>query len=600
MSFPSAMPAPRLPDPMAAPPLRWGVIGTGWIAERFAGSLAATPDSGWSRSGPARWPRPRTSRIASAIGRAHGSYADLVADPEVDVVYVATPHNFHHPHALLALDAGKHVLVEKPLALNAAQASEIAARASARGVFCAEAMWTFFLPRYDVIRQLLDDGVLGDVRTVLADHGEWFPDTHRILRHDLAGGALLDLGTYPLALASWVLGAPEEVHAIGQDVPGGEVHGQVSTLLQHDGGAQSVINTTVMADTPNGAVLAGTGATLVLEPPFYQPGDLVLTTAGKGSTLRWTEPAIGHEALYVTAVEAGPADRGGRHHHPAPPARRLRRDPRAGGRHPPPDRRHVRRGNRTGGARMTVPTIPLNTGGSLPQIGLGTARVTDQDEARRIVLEALEVGYRHVRTRPQSTTTRSGSDAGSPNPDYRGTTCSSPRSCAAPSRARTPGRRCGRALIGSGSITSISTSSTGHSPGSTASSSRWKIMEELRDRGPDEGYRGVELPARAPRPAGGGVVDCACRQPDRAAPAGAAAGPARRRRPSRHRRQSRGRRWRRATSWRNRCLPTSGGSMGSRRRRWCCAGTCSRASWQSQRPRTSTGFAQTWTCSTSR
>ena len=302
--LPTAMPAPRLPDPMAAPPLRWGVIGTGWIAERFAGSLA--------RNTRQRVVAVGSRSIASAtdfadrveIGRAHGSYEDLVADPEVDIVYIATPHNLHYPHALLALDAGRHLLVEKPLALNAAQASEIAARASAGGVFCAEALWTFFLPRYDVIRQLLDDDVLGGVRTVLADHGEWFPDTHRILRHDLAGGALLDLGTYPLALASWVLGPPEEVNAIGQDVPGGEVHGQVSTLLRHVGGAQSVINTTVMADTPNGAVLAGTGATLVLEPPFYQPGDLVLTSAGKDSTLRWTEPAIGHDALYVTAVEA--------------------------------------------------------------------------------------------------------------------------------------------------------------------------------------------------------------------------------------------------------------------------------------------------------
>ena len=92
--------------------------------------------------------------------------------------------------------------MEKPIALNAAEATEIAERAAAPGVYCAEALWTFYLPSYDIIQQLLDDGVLGDVRTVLADHGEWFPDTHRILRHDLAGGALLDLGTYPLALAS--------------------------------------------------------------------------------------------------------------------------------------------------------------------------------------------------------------------------------------------------------------------------------------------------------------------------------------------------------------------------------------------------------------
>jgi predicted dehydrogenase len=237
------------------------------------------------------------------IERAHGSYADLVADPEVDVVYVGTPHNFHHRHALLALNAGKNVLVEKPIALNAAEASEIAERAVERGVFCAEALWTFFLPRYDVVRQLLDDGVLGDVRTLLADHGEWFPDTHRIMRHDLAGGALLDLGTYPLALAAWALGLPEQVVAIGQDVPGGEVHGQVSAVLRHPGGAQSAINTTIMADTPNRAVLAGTRATLVVEGPFFAPGDLTVVSAGKESTLRWSELAVGHEALYFPAAE---------------------------------------------------------------------------------------------------------------------------------------------------------------------------------------------------------------------------------------------------------------------------------------------------------
>jgi predicted dehydrogenase len=265
------MPASRLPDPMAAAPLRWGVLGTGWIAEKFTGSLRRNTRQEVVAAGSRSVASAKEFAERVGIGRAHGSYADLVADPWVDVVYVATPHNFHHAHALLALDAGKHVLVEKPIGLNAVEAASIATRAAERGVFCAEAMWTFFLPRYDVIRQLRDDGVLGDVRTVLADHGEWFPDTHRILRHDLAGGALLDLGTYPVALASWVLGEPEQVLAIGQDVPGGEVHGQVSAVLRHAGGAQAALNTTVMADTPNRAVLAGTGATLVVETPFFAP-----------------------------------------------------------------------------------------------------------------------------------------------------------------------------------------------------------------------------------------------------------------------------------------------------------------------------------------
>ena len=304
MTFPSVVPASRVPDPMAAPTLRWGILGTGWIAERFTGALRRSTRQQVVAVGSRSMASAKDFAEQVGVGRAHGSYADLVADPEVDVVYVATPHNHHRPHALLALDAGKHVLVEKPIGLSAAEAQEVAARAAERGVFCAEAMWTFFLPRYDVVRQLLDDGVLGDVRTVLADHGEWFPDTHRILRHDLAGGALLDLGTYPVALANWVLGEPEQVVAVGQDVPGGEVHGQVSAVLRHGGGNQSVINTTVLADTPNRAVLAGDRATLVVEGPFFAPGDLVLTSAGKESTLHWSEPAVGHDALYVTAAEA--------------------------------------------------------------------------------------------------------------------------------------------------------------------------------------------------------------------------------------------------------------------------------------------------------
>jgi predicted dehydrogenase len=289
---------------MAAPPLRWGVLGTGWIAERFTSALHRDTRQQVIAVGSRSFTSAKDFADKVGVGRAHGSYADLVADAEVDIVYVATPHNFHHAHATLALDAGKHVLVEKPIALNATHAQEIADRAAARGVFCAEALWTFFLPRYDVIRQLLEAEVLGDVHTVIADNGEWLPPTHRIFRHDLAGGPLLDLGTYPIALTSWVLGAPEQVTAIGQDVPGGEVNGQVSALLRHPGGGQSVISTTIMADTPTRAILAGTRATLEIEGPFYTPGNLVLTAAGRSSTLRWNETAIEHRALYVTAVEA--------------------------------------------------------------------------------------------------------------------------------------------------------------------------------------------------------------------------------------------------------------------------------------------------------
>ena len=160
---------------MDAPPLRWGVLGTGWIAERFTAALHRHTRQRVVSVGSRSADSARRFADRTGIPRAHPTYADLVNDPAIDIVYVASPHNHHRAHALLGLDAGKHVLVQKPLALNAVEAEEIADRAAARGVVCAEALWTFFLPRYDVIRQLLDDGVLGDVHTVLADNANGCP-----------------------------------------------------------------------------------------------------------------------------------------------------------------------------------------------------------------------------------------------------------------------------------------------------------------------------------------------------------------------------------------------------------------------------------------
>ena len=173
-SFPRALPAARTPPSEAAPALRWGVLGTGWIAERFVASLQRHTRQQLLAVGSRDAGRSAAFAGRHGLPRAYGSYEELVADPDVDVVYVATPHPAHHSCARLALEAGKHTLVEKPLALNAAQATEIAQLAADHGRFCAEALWTFFLPKFNIVRQLLADGVLGEVRTVQADHGEHF------------------------------------------------------------------------------------------------------------------------------------------------------------------------------------------------------------------------------------------------------------------------------------------------------------------------------------------------------------------------------------------------------------------------------------------
>ena len=298
--FPRSLPTPRTPDAMAAPPLRWGILGTGWIADQFVAALRESTRQVVAAVGSRS--AESAERAARSYGgaRPHSSYAALVADPGVDIVYVATPHNYHLPHALLAVDAGKHVLVEKPVGLNAVEAQRIHDAARAAGVFCMEAMWTLFLPKYDVIRQLLDDGVLGTVHSVLADMGESFAPDHRIFRADLAGGPLLDLGTYPTTFATWVLGTPDTVQATGTAAAGG-INGQLGALLTTPD-AVAALHCSILGETRTSATIGGSEAVVEVDRIFYRPGGFTLRNAA-GDLLRWEEPEVDHRALYFEAAE---------------------------------------------------------------------------------------------------------------------------------------------------------------------------------------------------------------------------------------------------------------------------------------------------------
>ena len=280
--------------------LRWGIIGTGRIASEFAADLALT-DSGdvvavGSRS------RASADRFADRFGlpRRHGSYKSLVADPEVDAVYVATPHPFHHANALLALEAGKAVLVEKPFTMNARAAGELVAAARASGRFLMEAMWTRFLPHMRELRALLDAGALGEVVTVIADHGQWFArdPSDRLFAPELGGGALLDLGVYAVSFASMVLGEPQRIVALVDPAFTG-VDGQTSVLLGHASGAQAVLTCTLAASGPTRAAIVGTEARIEVDGPFYAPGAFTLIPR-EGEPLRVAPPHEGnglrHEA----------------------------------------------------------------------------------------------------------------------------------------------------------------------------------------------------------------------------------------------------------------------------------------------------------------
>ena len=238
--------------------------------------------------------------------RAYGSYEQLVADPAIDVVYVATPHNHHHPHARLALEAGRHVLVEKPMAVSAAEARDLVRLAASRGLFLMEALWTFFLPKFDVVRRLIDDGVLGTPHSVVADIGEHFTADHRIMRADLAGGPMNDLMTYPASLATWVLGAPSDVAAVSTVAPDhlspSGVDGQVAAVLRTPAGGVASLTASILGDLRTTASVIGSEATLLLDRYFYRPGGFTVL-GHDGRALRYDEEGVDHAALFWQAAE---------------------------------------------------------------------------------------------------------------------------------------------------------------------------------------------------------------------------------------------------------------------------------------------------------
>jgi predicted dehydrogenase len=262
---------------MAGSPLRWGILGTGGIAMVFVSDLQLTGSSVVGAVGSRS--QGSADRFADAFGieRRHSSYESLVADSAVDVVYVATPHPMHRDNAILALDAGKPVLVEKPFAMNASEATEIVTAARQRGLFAMEAMWTRFLPHVAVIRDWLEQGALGEIVTVTADHGQWFAEDpgFRLFAPQLGGGALLDLGVYPVSFASMILGTPDRIVSISEPAFTG-VDAQTSMLFGYEGGAQAVLTCTLRAKSPTRASIVGIDAMIEIDGDFYAPTAVTL------------------------------------------------------------------------------------------------------------------------------------------------------------------------------------------------------------------------------------------------------------------------------------------------------------------------------------
>lgn len=265
---------------MAVRDIRWGILSTGGIATRFVEDLALLDGAILAGVGSRTLEAAQTFSVAHGAEAAYGSWAELAADPSLDVIYVANPHTGHHEAARLCLEAGRAVLIEKPITLDLASAQDLVSLAESKNVFLMEAMWMRTNPVIRRIQELVADGAIGEVTHVGADFGlpGPFPAEHRLRNPDLGGGALLDLGVYSLTFASLFLGTPEQVLATAALTPEG-VDRNTAIALRYPGGGVATLHCGISGDSSVRATITGTAGRIEVARRFYCPNAFTLVRA---------------------------------------------------------------------------------------------------------------------------------------------------------------------------------------------------------------------------------------------------------------------------------------------------------------------------------
>lgn len=261
--------------------IKWGILAPGRISRTFAAALKVSEGAELTAVGSRD--RQRALGFASDfdIPNVHGSYEDLAADPEIDAVYIGTPHAFHEENTVLCLRGGKHVLCEKALALTEGQAKNMIEVARQEDRLLMEAMWTRFLPAMVHVRRLVDEGAIGEPRFLTADFGfRTAYDPHsRLFDPALGGGALLDIGIYPLSLASMLFGEPTEIASFANLAETG-VDQEAGILLRHRGGELAMLATAFTTDTAKRALIEGTGGSIRIEDGWWKCNRITVAKNG--------------------------------------------------------------------------------------------------------------------------------------------------------------------------------------------------------------------------------------------------------------------------------------------------------------------------------
>lgn len=294
-------PQPEILDPSSVPSLRWGIVGAGDIADIFIDTLQKHTKQQVVAIASKTPGKAQALGSKYGIDRTYETYEEIAAQDDIDVIYIATLPNTHLADALIAINAGKHVLVEKPTAIRKKDAQTLYQAARDAGVFAMEAMWSRYLPQASMIRKMIADKTLGKIELIQADFGQ---DNRVVKRLWLPGASIIqDMGIYPIAFATQILGLPTKISAAGKlHSPHSEA--MASAVLEFESGARAVITTSGHSHVPTRASVSGTEGVLLIDSPFFTPSGLGLREAvfnGSGPNWRDETAVKGHEGLCYQA-----------------------------------------------------------------------------------------------------------------------------------------------------------------------------------------------------------------------------------------------------------------------------------------------------------
>ena len=296
--------------PITSDTIRWGILGPGSIAHQFAEGLKSVGGAKLQAVGSRSQEKADAFADKFSVPTRHASYEALAADPNIDAVYISTPHPQHRENALLCIAHGKAVLCEKPFTVNAKEAGEVIAEARAADVFVMEAMWSRFFPAMAHVRTLIKEGAIGEARMLQADFGfrAGVDPSSRLFNLAQAGGGLLDVGVYPVSLASMLFGTPTEITGVAQMGETG-VDEQAAISLKYAGGQVAALTTGIRINTPQSAAILGTDGSIMLHAPWWKASTMTVSANGKSEEV--TIPYEG-QGMNYEAQEVGDCLRAGR------------------------------------------------------------------------------------------------------------------------------------------------------------------------------------------------------------------------------------------------------------------------------------------------